>query len=137
MAIQESWLETPTMLGIYINICHVLRGKETETHFCNHVHNCPAPIKLDPKHSPATALVANTATHGTWWRFNLPNTSGACPSTASVYSSLAPANRAWFPADSTLVMTTALMTLPAARAPVIWKTMVKGDVRVSLESRSG
>lgn len=56
---------------------------------------------------------------------------------AKVYSSLVPANSAWFPADKTLVRMTALMTLPAAFAPVIWKTIVKGEVRVSLELRLG
>lgn len=56
---------------------------------------------------------------------------------ASVYSSLVPANKAWLPADKTLVRMTALMTLPAALAPVIWKTRVKGEVRVFFVLRPG
>lgn len=39
-----------------------------------------------------------------------------------------PAKRAWFPADSTLVMITALMKLPAAFEPAIWNTRVNGLV---------
>jgi hypothetical protein len=94
-------------------------------------------MKLEPKQSPETKPVARTATQGTWFLLSLPKNLGAWPSMAKVYSSLVPANRAWFPADKTLVRMTALMTLPAALAPVIWKTMVKGEVRVSLELRLG
>lgn len=81
--------------------------------------------------------VARTATQGTCCLFSLPNTAGACPCIASVYSSLAPANRAWLPAERTLVRITALMTLPAALAPVISKTMVNGDVWLVLVLRFG
>jgi hypothetical protein len=56
---------------------------------------------------------------------------------ASVYINRVPANKAWLPADKTLVRMTALITLPAALAPVIWKTRVKGEVRVFLELRPG
>ncbi len=48
-----------------------------------------------------------------------------------------PAKRAWFPAEMTEVMITALMNEPAAFAPAIWKTMVKGEVEDSLVERPG
>lgn len=83
------------------------------------------------------ALVESTATQGTFLLFSLPKVLGAWPSMASVYMSLVPANKAWLPADKTLVKITALMTLPAACAPVISKTMVKGDVVVVLLERFG
>lgn len=94
-------------------------------------------MKLEPKQRPETKPVARTATQGTWCRLSLPKNLGAWPSMASVYSNLVPANKAWLPADKTLVRMTALMTLPAALAPVIWKTRVKGEVRVFLELRPG
>jgi hypothetical protein len=109
--------------------------RKGRTYFCSHDHNWPAPIKLDPKHRPATKPVANTATQGTFLRFSLEKTCGAWPSDPSVKSRRAPAKRAWFPADKTLVRMTAFMTLPAAWAPVIWKTMVKGEVTVLPLSR--
>jgi len=54
-----------------------------------------------------------------------------------VYSNLVPANRAWFPAEMTEVMITALMNEPAALEPAIWKTRVKGDVAEDLVDRLG
>ena len=81
------------------------------------------------------AEVARTATQGTWFLFKAEKIFGACLSMASVYSSLVPANKAWFPAESTLVMMTALMKVPAAVEPAIWKTRVNGEVLVSRSLR--
>jgi hypothetical protein len=39
-----------------------------------------------------------------------------------------PANRAWFPAEMTLVIMTALIKLPATFDPACWNTMVNGLV---------
>lgn len=97
----------------------VLGDENWSTYFCSQVHSWPAPMKLEPKHAPAIMLVARTATQGTWFLFNLPKTCGACPALASVNMSREPAKSAWLPAEMTLVIMTALMTLPAARAPVI------------------
>ena len=60
---------------------------------------------------------------------------GAWPLTPSEYISLDPANRAWLPAEMTLVMTTALMKLPATLLPAIMKTIVKGEVLLSLDAK--
>jgi hypothetical protein len=94
-------------------------------------------MKLDPKQRPLINPVERTATQGTLFLFNLPKTDGAWPSIARVYRSLVPANSAWLPADNTLVNITALIKLPATLEPIIWNTMVKGEVRVSLELRFG
>lgn len=107
------------------------------SYFWSHDHSWPAPMKLAPKQRPLIRPVKRTATQGTLFLFNLPKTPGACPSIESVYINLAPANRAWLPADRTLVMITALMKLPATCEPTIWKTIVKGDVRVFLVLRPG
>lgn len=60
---------------------------------------------------------------------------GAWPLTPSEYISLDPANRAWLPAEMTLVITTALMKLPATLLPAIMKTIVKGEVWLSFEAK--
>ena len=58
MQVQESWLETPTMLWNHISLvlgaifmCYgdekgglKVRGVVGGEYFCSHVHNCPAPI---------------------------------------------------------------------------------------------
>ncbi len=48
-----------------------------------------------------------------------------------------PAKRAWFPAESTLVIITALIKLPAAVEPAIWNTRVKGLVAEDLVDKFG
>lgn len=53
----------------------------------------------------------------------------------SEYINREPANRAWLPAEMTLVITTALMKLPATLLPAMAKTIVKGDVLLSLDAR--
>lgn len=82
-------------------------------------------------------LVARTATHGTFCLFKVPRNLGAWPSTARVYISRVPANKEWFPALRTLVKMTALMKLPAALEPAIWKTRVNGEVEEDLVDRLG
>lgn len=118
MAVHASWLDTPTR-------------------FWSQVQSCPAPMNDAPKHSPLIALVAKTAIHGTLFRFNFAKNIGAWRSTASEYINLVPANSAWFPAEMTEVMMTALMNEPAALAPAIWKTIVNGEVDDFLVERFG
>lgn len=83
------------------------------------------------------AEVARTATQGTWKRLRDPKKRGAWLSTARVYRSREPAKRAWFAAEMTLVISTALMKLPATALPASMKTMVNGLVAVVFSDRFG
>ena len=66
------------------------------------------------KHSAATTVVATSAHSGTPLPVTRPNTAGALPSRARLYSMRVAAYMPELPADSTEVSTTAFMTEAAA-----------------------
>ena len=88
MAIQESWFETPTILEAISQSSTKKQWQLLEyvdrTHFCNQVHNWPAPMKLAPKHNKLIADVAKTAIQGTWFFVKLAKKRGAWLSMARV-----------------------------------------------------
>ena len=86
------------------------------------------------KHSAATTVVATSAHSGTPLRVTRPNTAGALPSRARLYSMRVAAYMPELPADSTEVSTTAFMTEAAASRPARSKISAKGLTLTSVTS---
>ena len=86
------------------------------------------------KHSAATTVVATSAHSGTPLPVTRPNTAGALPSRARLYSMRVAAYMPELPADSTEVSTTAFMTEAAASRPARSKISAKGLTLTSVTS---